>query len=112
MKSIKVCMVMVLTALAMQSAVAQEAHSHQHKSEETQTASDEMTVATIRKLDVEYGKITLKHQAIKNLGMPPMTMVFQIEDKALFEGLSQGDNVRFQVEKQGSVLLITAIEKM
>lgn len=112
MKSVKICMVIIISTLAMQSAVAQEAHSHQHKSEEAQTVSNEMTAATIRKLDIEYGKITLKHEAIENLGMPGMTMVFQIEDKTLFDGLNQGDNVRFKVEKKGTVLLITAIEKM
>lgn len=105
-------MTIILAALAMPSAVAQETHSHQHKSEEAQTAVDEMTTATIRKLDLEYGKITLKHEAIKSLGMPGMTMVFQIEDQTLFDGLSQGDNVRFKVEKKGTALVITAIEKM
>ena len=44
--------------------------------------------------------------------MPGMTMVFQIEDQTLFDGLSQGDNVRFKVEKKGTALVITAIEKM
>lgn len=112
MKLTKISMVMVLAALAMQSAVAQENHAHQHKSEEAQTASDEMTTATIRKLDIEYGKITLKHEAIKSLGMPGMTMVFQIEDKTMLEGLAEGDNVRFKVEKKGTALVITTIEKM
>ena len=110
MKLTKISMVIVLAALAMQSAAAQETHSHQHKSEEA--ASDEMTTATIRKLDIEYGKITLKHQTIKNLGMPPMTMLFQIEDKTMLEGLAEGDSVRFKVEKKGTALVITTIEKM
>ncbi len=117
MKALKMSMLMVvggitLAVLAMPSAVAQETHSHQHKSEEVQTASDEMTTAVIRKLDSEYGKITLKHEAIKSLGMPGMTMVFQIEDKTLFDGLSQGDNVRFKVEKKGTAFVIMAIEKI
>jgi Cu/Ag efflux protein CusF len=35
----------------------------------------------VRKIDAEYGKITLTHEAIKSLAMPGMTMVFQIDDK-------------------------------
>jgi Cu(I)/Ag(I) efflux system protein CusF len=65
----------------------------------------------VRKIDAEYGKITLTHEAIKSLAMPGMTMVFQIDDKTLFECLAPGDNVKFQVNKIGTKPVITAIEK-
>ena len=35
-----------------------------------------MTEAEVRKVDKAHGKVTLKHGEIKNLDMPPMTMVF------------------------------------
>jgi Cu(I)/Ag(I) efflux system periplasmic protein CusF len=41
-----------------------------------------------------------------------MTMVFQIEDKALFNGLSEGDMVQFKAEKKGTALVVTSLEKM
>ena len=37
----------------------------------------DMTEAEVRKVDKDNKKITLKHAAIKNLDMPPMTMVFK-----------------------------------
>jgi Cu/Ag efflux protein CusF len=112
MKLTKISIALSLAALVSFSAFAQETHSEQHKDIQTQAVSDDMTAATVRKLDLDNGKITLKHEAIKSLGMPGMTMVFQIEDGALFEGLAQGDSVRFKVEKKGTAFIITAIEKM
>jgi len=70
-----------------------------------------MTAATVRKIDVAQTKITLKHAAISNIGMPAMTMVFKVADKALLTGLTVNDEVLFAVEKQGSALVVTALEK-
>jgi len=70
-----------------------------------------MTAATVRKIDVAQTKITLKHAAIINIGMPAMTMVFKVADKALLTGLTVNDEVLFAVEKQGSALVVTALEK-
>ena len=54
-----------------------------------------MAVGEVRKVDKSRGKITLKHGEIKNLDMPPMTMVFNVRDKALLDGIAVGDKVRF-----------------
>lgn len=51
--------------------------------------------AEVRRVDKDNGKITLKHGEIKNLDMPPMTMVFNVRDKALLDGIAVGDKVRF-----------------
>jgi Cu/Ag efflux protein CusF len=65
-----------------------------------------MTDAEVRKIDMEAGKITLRHAEIKHLEMPPMTMVFTVQDKALLNRVKVGDKVRFQVVmKQGQMLL-------
>ena len=37
-----------------------------------------MTAGVVRILDDVQKKITLKHEALENLGMPPMTMVFRV----------------------------------
>ena len=39
-----------------------------------------MVDGEVRKVDMGSKKITLKHGEIKNLNMPPMTMVFQVKD--------------------------------
>ncbi len=69
------------------------------------------TMAEVRKIDKANKKITLKHGEIKNLDMPPMTMVFQLNDSAQAEQLKAGDKVRFSADKQGSNYIVTRIEK-
>lgn len=70
----------------------------------------EMTAGEVRKIDKDNRKITLKHDDIKSLDMPGMTMVFQVKDAALLERLKPGDKIRFAVEKGATGLLITTIE--
>lgn len=66
----------------------------------------------VRRVDKSAGKITLKHGEIKNLDMPPMTMVFAVPDKALLDAVKAGDKVRFIAGKdaQGQYV-VTAIRR-
>ena len=61
----------------------------------------ELTEAEVRKVDRGNRKITLKHGAIKNLDMPPMTMVFGVSDTALLDKVKQGDKVLFAATAEG-----------
>ena len=65
----------------------------------------------VRKVDLEQGKVTLRHGPLANLDMPAMTMVFTAADKKLLEGLKQGDKVRFTADKQDGTYVVTAIER-
>ena len=69
-----------------------------------------MTDGEVRKIDKENRKITLKHEEIKNLQMPGMTMVFQVKDPAVLDTVKTGDKVRFSVERTNGALTITRIE--
>ncbi len=69
-----------------------------------------MTEGGVRKIDKDTKKITLKHGEIKNLGMPGMTMVFQVKDPAMLDSVKAGDKVRFNVEKAGGAMVLTHIE--
>lgn len=71
--------------------------------------SSEMTDGVIRKIDIENGKITIKHGEIRNLEMPGMTMVFQVKEPALLDKVKTGDKVKFKAEKAGSALVVTDI---
>ena len=73
-------------------------------------ASTDMTDGEIRKVDKDSKKITIKHGEIKNLEMPPMTMVFQVKDAVLLDKIQTGDKVRFRVEKAGSGFVVTEID--
>jgi Cu(I)/Ag(I) efflux system periplasmic protein CusF len=74
-------------------------------------AQTTLTDAEVRKVDKSAGKITLKHGEIKNLDMPPMTMVFGVKDKTLLESVKAGDKVKFAADKDATGnLVVTAIE--
>jgi len=69
-----------------------------------------MTDGEVRKIDKGQGKITQKHGEIKNLDMPPMTMVFKVKDAALLDRVQQGDRVGYTVEKIGGEYTVTGVE--
>ncbi|MNJ70222.1 periplasmic copper-binding protein [compost metagenome] len=54
----------------------------------------------------------IKHEAIANLKMPPMTMVFLLADPAQLQGLKVGDAVHFHAENPAGKLTVTAIQKL
>ena len=69
-----------------------------------------LTQGEVRKVDKSAGKITLQHGEIRNLDMPPMTMVFTAKDPALLDKVKAGDKVSFSAEKEGGQYVVTAIE--
>ena len=70
----------------------------------------EYFVDQVRKVDAENGRLTIRHGEIKNLGMPPMTMVFQVRDKSWLEGVQPGSRIRFQAVEEGGKYVVTALE--
>lgn len=73
-------------------------------------APTEMADGEIRKVDADNKKITIRHGEIKNLDMPPMTMVFQVKDDTLLGKAKTGDKVRFSAEKSGGAFVVTDIQ--
>lgn len=69
-----------------------------------------MADGEIRKVDKDAEKITIKHGEIRNLDMPPMTMVFRVKDRALLDQVKPGDKVRFSAENIQGAMTVTAIE--
>lgn len=69
-----------------------------------------MADAEIRKIDLENKKVTLKHGEIKNLDMPSMTMVFQVNDAAMLEKVKAGDKVKFTADKVNGSFTVLSIE--
>ena len=73
-------------------------------------AAQALTAGEVRKVDKSTQKITLKHGEIKNLDMPPMTMVFQVQDAALLDKVQAGDQVRFTADKINGAFVVLSIE--
>ncbi|MCJ0762339.1 copper-binding protein [Variovorax terrae] len=71
----------------------------------------EMSRAEVRKVDRETARITLRHGEIKNLGMPPMTMVFRVTEPQLLDVAAAGDTVRFRADKIDGQFTVTHLEK-
>jgi Cu(I)/Ag(I) efflux system periplasmic protein CusF len=107
---------LLCAALAAAPAFAQT-HNHDHtaKGDSARPAAAATTAATmadaeVRKVDKDARKITLKHGEIKNLEMPPMTMVFQVKDAAVLDKVKQGDKVKFTAEKVNGAYTVTSLE--
>ena len=73
------------------------------------TMAVEPTEGEVRKVDKANGKITLKHGEIKNLGMAPMAMVFEVKDRAMLDKLKAGDKVRFKASYMSGKYIVTEI---
>lgn len=68
------------------------------------------TAGEIRRVDLEGGKVTIKHGEIKNLEMPPMTMVFVAKDRNQLTHLKVGDKVNFVVVNEAGKFIATEIQ--
>jgi Cu(I)/Ag(I) efflux system periplasmic protein CusF len=76
-----------------------------------QPGRTELTLGEIQKVDRAARKLTIKHGEIRNVEMPPMTMVFQVGDVAMLEKLKAGDKIRFAVEKAATgEFVVTTIQ--
>jgi Cu/Ag efflux protein CusF len=75
------------------------------------TALAQTADGEVRKIDKAQGKITLRHGEIKSLEMPPMTMVFRVQDPAMLDRVAVGDKVKFDAAKIDGNYTVTAITK-
>lgn len=67
--------------------------------------------ATVKKVDMAQGKITLDHGPIKNLDMDGMTMVFKAADPAMLKELKAGEKVKFTAERVNGQITVTSLQK-
>ena len=86
-------------------------HSNKSMSDCMSDNSCPITHGEVKNINQELGKITLKHGEIVNLEMPPMTMVLNVKDRAMLDGLSVGDHVMFQAVSIDGEFVITMMHK-
>ena len=96
-------------------AMAQDHSSHgHHGSAPTAAASSGaeavLTAGEVTRVDARSGKLTIRHEEIKNLDMPPMTMVFALAESAKPAAIKAGDKVLFHAEEKEGALIITRIQ--
>jgi Cu(I)/Ag(I) efflux system periplasmic protein CusF len=69
-----------------------------------------LTDGEIKKVSKDTGKLTIKHGEIKNLDMPPMTMVFVAKDPTMLDRVAVGDKVKFTVIEEDGKMVVTDIQ--
>lgn len=76
------------------------------------SAQAAMVNGEVKKIDQSAGKITLKHDPIKSLGMDEgMTMVFRVQDPAMLKLVKVGDKVQFEAERAAAGITVTKLQK-
>ena len=73
-------------------------------------APSELSEGEITRWDPRTLKVTLRHGEIKNLGMPPMTMVFRVPDAGMVGGLQPGAKVQFRAEQVNGAYVLTRLQ--
>lgn len=110
----KIHLLLVATALFAGSSglalAASDAQNTPLSATATPAVSTKLTSGEVRKIDTEQGKLTIKHEAIENLQMPGMTMVFKATDSAMLQKLQVGDKIQFAAEKANGAIVVTNIQ--
>lgn len=103
--------ILTISALTMSVALPMAAHAQadSHAGHMSAHAPASMTEGEVKKVDLENGKITLKHGDIKHLDMPGMTMAFLVKDKGLLAKVKPGDKVQFIVVYEGAKMVVTDV---
>lgn len=65
----------------------------------------------VKKVDESTGKMTITHDAITNLDMGAMTMVFKASDPAMLKEMKPGEKIKFSADKVNGQLTVMKMEK-
>jgi Cu/Ag efflux protein CusF len=68
------------------------------------------TKGEVVKVDLAQSKVTVKHEEIKNLDMPGMTMVFFAPEKSVIEGLKEGDKKEFEFGDMNGRMIVKQVK--
>jgi Cu/Ag efflux protein CusF len=105
----------VVAILMLAAAIGVQAQGMSMPMKPAASASDSSAMplvdGEVRKLDLDKGLIVLNHADLPNLGMPPMTMGFDVADKKMLKGLKVGDKVKFQAQMIGGKATVTEIKR-
>lgn len=76
---------------------------------QAEPSASDLIAGSIVKIDAEGGRVTLKHEAIPYLHLPPGTTIFRYVDSRIIIGRRDGDLVRFRADRVDMTLRVTAI---
>lgn len=90
--------IVTITASPMSSVLAHEDRHHP------------VVAGKVTKVDASAGKITIAHDAIPNLEMEGMTMVFKVANPALLDAVKPGDAIKFTADRVNGQLTVMELE--
>lgn len=61
-------------------------------------------------IDSSSGKVMIKHEAVRSLNWPAMTMGFMVKDKAVLDRIKKDQKVDFKFVQQGGDYVVTAVK--
>lgn len=70
----------------------------------------EFTKGVVQKVDLKAKKVTIKHEELKDLEMPAMTMVFRTKTDEMLAALKEGQTIEFVAERLNGKLTVTEIK--
>jgi Cu/Ag efflux protein CusF len=76
----------------------------------TAAAQEATASGEVRRVNLQEGKVTIKHGAISGLELPAMTLVY-LADPALLKDIQPGDRVKFTVKREAGQYVLTEISK-
>lgn len=76
----------------------------------TPSFADSMASGEIVKVDTKRNKLTIKHGPIEALNMDAMTMVYDVAEPSMVEGLAPGKAVSFHADRVKGKLTVIEIE--
>ncbi|MDB5749546.1 MAG: transporter [Massilia sp.] len=110
----KLAIAIALSAATSIATAQQSAHgghdAHAAQAGHQAAATTELADGEVKKIDKEAGKITLRHGELKNLKMPPMSMVFRVKDAAMLDQVKVGNKVKFAADRVNGAVTIVQLQ--
>jgi len=72
-------------------------------------AQSHQATGVVKRIDTAKGVVSLKHEAIKSLNWPGMTMDFNVRDPKLIAGVKPDQQVKFEFVEDKGRYVITSI---
>lgn len=63
----------------------------------------------VEEVNAETERLTINHEALVDLDMEAMTMVFRVTDPAMLQGLTAGQEIEFVADRLNGRLTVTAL---
>lgn len=81
-----------------------------HSPGDARKSGHDMTEGQVRRINREKGTVMIEHGEIPNLNMPPMAMMFHVEDTDVLNSLKPGDTIRFKALHKDRKFIATDIQ--